>query len=448
MKTAWEDIKAYLRSRLPEKSYSMWINPITYLGQEDLSVVLGCPNRFSCNWVEENYLGMIQEGFKQAAEGKVDLVLKVGPPTKKITTECGPAPVEQLMFPSLPLKNAHRSGLNTDFTFGRFVVGPCNEFAYYTLKAIAQQSTSTSNCTFLCSDTGLGKTHLSHAVGLEIKKQKPSCRVLYVTAEAFANEMVYALKNNKIEEFKNKYRRSCDILLLEEVHFLGGKEKTQAELAYTLDALTNDNKKVVFTSSLTPKDIPNMSKELSSRLTSGVFASIEGTDYHTREKILETKASEHGISLSREIIGFMAGRLTRDVRQMESAVKSLKARAELMNARVDMDLAKEVVACLVSGKRSVTIHDIKDMVAKYYKVDPEMLCSKSRKKIYTYPRNIFSFLCRHHTNEPLERIAQVINRSHSTVVYASELVERNMKSDDRMRREIEFLNQKIDEMKK
>lgn len=448
MKAAWEDIKTYLRSRLPENSYSMWINPITYLGKEDSSVVLGCPNRFSCNWVEENYLGMIRDRFNQTGEEEVNLVFKVGPPRKKSFTEGFPPAVEQLMIPNLPLRYERGIRLNADFTFSRFVVGPCNEFAYYALKAIAQESISTSNSAFIRSDTGLGKTHLSHAVGIEIKKQKPSCRVLYVTAEDFANEMVYSLKNNDIEGFKNKYRRACDVLLLEEVHFLGGKEKTQAELGYTLDALANDNKKIIFTSSLSPKDIPNMSRELSSRMTSGIVTSIEGTDYNTREKILETKALEHNISLSKEIIGFLAGRLNRDVRQLESAVKSLKARAELMKARIDIDLAKEVVACLASDKRSVTLQDIKNIVAKYYKIDPEMLGSKSRKKLYSYPRNIFSFLCRHHTHEPLERIAQIINRSHSTVVYASELVERSMKSDDRMRREIDFLNQKIDDLKK
>jgi chromosomal replication initiator protein len=260
--------------------------------------------------------------------------------------------------------------------------------------------------------------------------------------------MISSFKNNTTEAFKNKYRRSCDVLLLEEVHFLSGKEKTQAELGYTLDALANDSKKIIFTSSLPPKDIPRISRELSSRLTAGLVTTIDGPDYETRVNILSNKASEHNITLSREVIEFLAGRLTRDVRQMESALKCLRAKAELLKVRIDLDLAKEVVSCLISGQKTITPKDIRKVVAQYYKVDPDMLKSKCRKKVYAYPRNIYAYLCRRHTHAPLEKIGRTINRSHSTVVYASDLVEHKIKSDDKMRHQVDFLNRKLDEMKK
>ena len=449
MKATWEEVKTHIRSGLPQNTFSLWIDPITFLGKEGNTVVLGCPNKFSRNWVEENYLSLIQDRFHKAGAGLIELVFRVGP-QKKIDPAHNNIPcAEQLMLPHMP-ENPKKGALrlNSDFTFNRFVVGPSNEFAYSASKAIAQGGAWTYNSLLMLANTGLGKSHLSQAIGHAILAHNPKSRILYVTAEDFANDMIFSLKNNTIEAFKNRYRRSCDVLLLEEVHFLSGKEKTQAELGYTLDALANDNKKVIFTSSLPPKDIPRMSRELSSRLISGLVTTIDGPDYETRCNILSKKASEHNITLSKEIIQFLASRLTRDVRQMESALKCLKAKSELLKARIDLDLAKEVVSCLTPSERSITSEDIGKMVSRYYKIDPDMLKSKSRKKVFAYPRNIYTYLCRRHTHEPLEKIAQTINRSHSTVVYASELVERSMRSDDKMRHQVDFLSQKIDDMKK
>jgi chromosomal replication initiator protein len=269
-----------------------------------------------------------------------------------------------------------------------------------------------------------------------------------MTAEDFTNEMISSLKAGRIEAFKKRYRQRCDVLLLEEVHFLGGKEKIQAELGYTLDALADDNKKIVFTSALPPKDVPRMSKELTSRLTSGLVTTIAGPDYDTRVQILTKKASAYQVALSKEVIHFLAERLKRDVRQMESALKCLNARAELVGARIDMDLAREVVSALVSGERSITPADIIQLVCRYYRVDPEKVTSRSRKKVYAGPRNIYAYLCRHHSDETLAGIGKTINRSHSTVLYSVELVEHKMKTDRNLKHQVDFLSKRLDDMKK
>jgi len=449
MKAIWEEVKTYIRTGLPENTYSLWINPITFLDDKDNKIILGCPNKFSCNWVEENFTGLIQDRFLKAGAGHVDLVFKFSPPKKDGPSSCSLARPEQLRLPNMPGKVSNgKIRLNSDFTFNKFVVGSSNEFAYSASKAISQGGTWTYNSLIMLANTGLGKSHLSQAIGHAILEHDPKSNVLYVTAEDFANDMISSLKNNTIEQFKNKYRRSCDVLLLEEIHFLSGKEKTQAELGYTLDALANDNKKVIFTSSLPPKDIPRMSRELSSRLASGLVTKIDGPDYETRFNIISKKASEHNITLTKEIAYFLASRLTKDVRQMESALKCLKAKSELVKARIDLDLAKDVVACLISSEDAIASEDIMKMVSKYYRIAPDMLRSKSRKKIYAYPRKIYVYLCRSHTHDSLEKIAQTVNRSHSMVVYASELVERNMKADDKMRREVEFLRKRIGNMDK
>ncbi len=449
MKTIWEEVKTYIKSGLPENTFSLWINPIDLLEEEGDTIVLGCPNKFSRNWVEENYSDLIRNKFHKVGSNQVDLHFKVSPKKKRKPQPLSFSGPRQLILPNMPDKaRTVRDRFNSDFTFNNFVVGPSNEFAFSASKNISQGGMWTYNSLLMLANTGLGKSHLSQAIGHSILEHDPQSRVLYVTAEDFTNDMISSLKNNSIEQFKNKYRRSCDVLLLEEVHFLSGKEKTQVELGYTLDALANDKKKVIFTSSLPPKDIPRISKELSSRLVSGLVATIDGPDYETRVNILSKKASEHNIILHKDVLHYIASRLTKDIRQMESALKCLKAKSELVNARIDLDLAKEVVACLITDEKAITSEDIMKLVLKYYKLVPDLLRSKSRKKIYAYPRKIYVYLCRRHTNDSLEKISQTVNRSHSMVVYASDMVERNMKSDEKIKREVEFLSKKVDAMKK
>jgi len=349
-----------------------------------------------------------------------------------------------MVLPTLPT-DPSRSHLpfNRDFTFDRFIVGRCNEFAYSASKSLARSNKWNYHSLLMLANTGLGKTHLSQAVAQEILRQNPKNRVYYITAEQFTNEMISSLKNNRIESFKNKYRRCCDVLLLDEIHFLGGKQKTQMELGYTLDALTNDNKKVIFTSSLAPKDVPHLSRELSSRLSSGLVATIEKPDYDTRVAILSKKAARHRIVLSEEIIHLLATRLNRDIRQMESALHYLKAKSELLGATINLEMARDVLNCLVSGENRVTLTQIKKLVCRYYKVSADILESKSRKKIHSHPRNIYAYLSRRYTDETLENIAGSINRSHSTVLYAAELVEHKRNTDRTVRHQLDFLCQKL-----
>ncbi|MDY6879390.1 MAG: chromosomal replication initiator protein DnaA [Desulfatiglans sp.] len=448
MKTIWEEVKDALKSELPKNTFSLWINPIGFLEKKEDTLVLGCPNRFSRDWVTENYMDMIRTTFSKVCDHKLDLEFKIVPPQAQYF-DPDDRDSDQLSLPNIPnVRNKGHLCLNKDFTFDRFIVGRSNEFAYSASNELAYGQPCHYHTLLMLATTGLGKSHLTHAIGHAILEQHPESRVYYITAEDFTNQMISSLKNGHIEDFKNKYRRSCDVLLLEEIHFLSGKEKIQVELGYTLDALENDNKKILYTSSLPPKDIPKLSTKLSSRLTSGLVTTISTPDYDTRVKILTRKAQEHNISPREEIIHFLASRLTLDIRQMESALKCLKAKSELLNMDIDLDLAKEVVSCLVTDEDSVRSEDIIKLVSKYYKVDPAMLKSKSRKKIFTYPRNIYVYLCRQHTKETLENIARTINRNHTTALYASEVIARNIKTDSQMRRQINFLSEQIENMKK
>lgn len=449
MSTVWEEAKNQIRSTIPEKSFQLWIHSMVLLEDKDDTLVLGCPNKFARNWIMDNYMGLMEEKLDKIGNGNYKLALKVKSPEKKRAFSDGGNGSKQLTLPNMPTKRRMgRSWLNNEFTFDRFVVGACNEFAYSASKALALGDNQPYNPLFMLASTGLGKSHLSQAIGHAILDHDPKVRVCYITAEDFVNDMIFALRNGRIDEFKNKYRRSCDVLLLEEVHFLGGKGRTQIELGYTLDALANEHKKLIFTSPLLPKDIPNLAKELSSRLTSGVITTLDRPDFKTAVKILQRKSAEQDLALSEEMIHLFAKHLNRDIRQMESALRFLKAKSELMNAEINLDLAKEVLKCHVSEQESTKMEDIEKLVCRYFKTDSQVLRSKSRKKIHAYPRSIYVYLCRHQTEATLEEIGKSIQRNHSTVLYASEVIEHKIKVDNKVKNHVNFLRQRLQSMSK
>lgn len=442
MQETWDLVRGQMQAELPRNSFSLWIEPLSFVEARENRLVLGCPNRFSRKWVSENYLGQIRERLGSAGFEGLEVVLEVRGPAVEPSSP-PPSLPEQLPLPHLAVQKVQNRWFNSQFTFDRFIVGQSNEFAYSASRSMTQGDDSPYRTLLLLSATGLGKTHLSQAIGHAILEKSSKTRIFYRTAEDFTNEMISSLRANRMEEFKDRYRRACDVLLLEEIHFLNGKEKVQDELGYTLDALSTENKKIICTSALAPKDIPHLSNKLSSRLTSGLVTSIADPDYQTRTQILIRKSSDYGVPLSSEILDFLAAHLRADVRQMESALKCLKARSELLGSPINLDAAREIVAALVSGDQLVTTDKIKTLVCRYYQVNPEALSSPSRKKQVAYPRNIYAYLCRRHTQETLQKIAQTIGRSHTTVIYASEMVDKKLKTDRNMKNEVDFLSDQI-----
>ena len=447
MEAVWNQVKELLKEAMDEKTYSLWVKPLQFLDSGENTICLGCPNKFSRNWVQENYSSLLLGQFSKAGLNDHKLILKVLPRRElpKLLPTGGNGNGKQLILPNMPKKIRAGGGyLNARFTFDKFVVGECNEFAYLVSKAIADDSHYPSRSLFLLAKTGLGKSHLIQAIGNSILQKKPTAKVLYVTTEDFTNEMVFALKNNLIDRFKNKYRKLCDILLLEELHFLGGKEKTQIELSYTLDSLFNDEKKVIFTSPLTLEEIPGMKKMLISRLASGVVTSIEKPGLHTRLEILKQKARERQVSLPEDVAWFLAENVTQDVRQLEGILASLEAISFYLKKEINMNLARETVRQLIPARHLATVEDIQKIVCKYFKVDMEALKSRSRKKAISYPRCIAIYLCRRYTDKSLEFIGRSFRRNHSTILYDCEKTAKNIKIDESIRREVEFLCRQIE----
>ena len=445
MKGIWDCIKEELRKELPQKAFCLWLDPLTPIEEDEHRIVLGCPNKFSKNWIKENYGRLFEETLRKIGFDSYEIHFKLTPSRGR--KQNGRNGAKQLLLPTFqPYSRIMGRILNRDFTFERFVVGRCNEFAYQLARSLSECNSAPYNSIIFISGTGLGKSHLSQAIGHEIIKKFKDIKVCYITAEDFVNEMVYSIKNGNIDDFKNKYRTDCDVLLLEEVHFLGGKPAIQIELGHTLDTLIDSGKKVIFTSSIFPKDIPKLNKDLLSRLSSGVISQIHRPDYDTRVEIISRKAMEKGIRLSDEIIQILAENLTKDIRQIESAINSIKAKSELLNVKITPELAHEEISCRVSKRKNPTLEDIKNLICEYFKIEPRMLKGRSRKKIHCYPRKVYVYLCRKFTNETLENIGKSINRNHSTVLYASEIIEKQKERDPSVKRQLEFLSQRLEEM--
>lgn len=440
MDAIWAAMHEHLAQELTESTIKAWITPLVPLKKEGPALVLGCPNRFFLNWIQEHYLTNLVAAGKKINHGSdiQNIRLVIAPPENKTTP-----PSPQLELPHIAARTNQPLSFNQRFTFDRFVVGQSNNFAYSASLALAAGSQLHHDALFLLAQPGLGKSHLSQAIGHHVLAQAPSKKVFYLTAEDFTNEMVSSIKANQAENFKNKFRASCDVLVLEEISFLAGKDKIQTELGFTLDRLLESGKKVVFTSTKLPKDIPRLRRSLASRLNSALISTIESPDFETRLNILRSKAASYGLATEENILGYLAEHLKQDVRQLESALKSLAAKSHLLGRRLDMRLAQEVISDLVKDNQAIDAETILNLLCRYYKVQAEEITSRSRRKNITQTRNIGMYLFRRLTDYPLVAIGRVFNRNHATVLYAINTLEQKLKVDNKLKLQVEFLTNQL-----
>ncbi len=444
MKQVWNDIKDGLRKQIPSHSFKMWIDPLSFVAEEGNAMVLSAPNFFSRKRVEDYYAGAIEEELKKSGEGPTRLKVVLSDKKRETPGKERPAISNQLILPMMHMQPQNGRRLRREFTFDSFVVGGNNDFAYSAALSYASGKAPSQYSLFLLSNTGMGKSHLSQAVGHHILSQSKGDRVYYITAEDFTNEMVQAFKHNCIDKFKQKYRDGCDVLLLEDIHFLTGKDRTQAELALTLDYLIDSRKRVIFSSCLPPNEIPKLSDQLRSRISSGLISPIEAPDFRTRVRIVDRKAKEKGIELSREVQEYLASELTEDVRQLESGLIGVAAKSSLMGAEIDIPLAESVVRTICVKRKKVTIDAIKKLVCKEYAVTEKDLVSRSRKQKVVRPRQVAMYLARRFTDSPLQTIGKSFNRYHATALHAIGAVEKELGKNGAFQKQVELLQKKIE----
>jgi len=442
MKRVWNEVKASIKSRIPDHSFRMWIEPLRIARCDENGMVLFSPNFFSRKRVLENYSAMIESEIKRvlgrSCRLSIDISATVALPKSKAGDNL------QLSLPNITARPHNGRLLKKDFTFDHFVVGKNNDFAYSASLSMASTKNSSQSALFLLSKTGMGKSHLTQAVGHLILSEHPSDRVYYTTAEGFSNEMVRAYQHNSINAFKEKYRNQCDVLLLEDVHYLRGKERTQVELALTLDTLFEADKKIIFSSCYLPADIPKLDDKLRSRLSCGLISNIDPPDFKTRVRILKKKSKLNGCKIPETIIHYLASELTEDVRQLESGLIGVTAKSLLLGEPIDFKLAESVIKNIIRQRKNITIDVIKKMVCKDYKISITDIVSSSRKKSIVRPRQIAIYLSRRYTDTSLQAIGRSFNRYHATALHSIGVIERELKENGLLQKQLDFFCKKLE----
>jgi chromosomal replication initiator protein len=436
MKGIWEETQAAIKLSIPKHCFRMWIEPLQLIKCTEDSIVLSSHNFFFKKRVLDNYGALIESELKRVAGKAYRLFIEVAEPNPH------PKPNTnnnfQLQLPNINVCPQNGRFMRNDFTFDQFVVGENNNFAYSASLSIASRKNGSQNALFLLSKTGMGKSHLSQAVGHHILSERPSDRVYYMTAEDFSSEMVDAYQHNSINAFKQKYRNQCDVLLLEDVHYLSGKERTQIELALMLDTLFESGKKIIFSSCCLPAEIPKLNDKLRSRLSCSLISNIDPPGFRTRVRILQRKAKHNGHKLPEDVIHYLAAELTEDVRQLESGLIGVTAKSSLLGSPIDLMLAESVVKHIVRHRKNITIDAIKKLVCKYYNIPIADIVSSSRKQSIVRPRQIAIYLSRKYTDSPLQTIGRSFNRYHATALHSISTVEQGLKEKGPMQKQVEF----------
>jgi len=433
----WQQCLARLQDELSATEFSMWIRPLQ-AELSDNTLALYAPNRFVLDWVRDKYLNNINALLNDFCGTNVPLLrFEVGSkpviqqPMSGTASVAAPAHVARAapVRPSwdnlpAPAEPAYRSNVNLKHTFDNFVEGKSNQLARAAARQVADNPGGAYNPLFLYGGTGLGKTHLLHAVGNGIIARKPNAKVVYMHSERFVQDMVKALQNNAIEEFK-RYYRSVDALLIDDIQFFANKERSQEEFFHTFNALLEGNQQIILTSDRYPKEINGVEDRLKSRFGWGLTVAIEPPELETRVAILMKKADEHDIRLPGEVAFFIAKRLRSNVRELEGALNRVIANANFTGRAITIDFVREALRDLLAlQEKLVTIDNIQKTVAEYYKIKVADLLSKRRSRSVARPRQMAMALAKELTNHSLPEIGDAFGgRDHTTVLHACRKIE-------------------------
>ncbi|MEE4241053.1 MAG: chromosomal replication initiator protein DnaA, partial [Desulfopila sp.] len=407
----WQKTKEVLRDELSDNVYNLWIDPLECISLQEDSVHVSCPDRFFSAYIARNYLHTIQEKLSEVDPQKRKVILAVAQEQNRLPQRKN----TQLRLPHIPEGCSSVRALHPRYTFAEFMVGESNILAQSACRSISLADDSVGPCLYINSATGLGKSHLTHAVAHQILAESPMTRLHYLTAQQFSFEMVSNIKANTMDSFKQKYHRHCDILLVEDVHSLAGKKKTQEELNELLDSLIKCGKRIVFTANRPPRDLVGIDDEFRSRMAAGLVTAIQAPDISTRTRIVRNKGKQHNLDLEEKHVDYLAQHIQGDVRQIESAIIGIRAKAQLQEGVVDMPLIEQVVRAIVGMPQSLSPSLIREFISKQYNISSAELQSRSRKKVLAFPRQVAMYLCRKHTDNSLADIGKEFNRDHSTV---------------------------------
>jgi chromosomal replication initiator protein len=435
MNIVCSQIKDYLAKSVSDDNYRTWIEPIKFLQYSNGICTIVVPNAFFRDWIVENFEDLFKSTIYKIVreEAKIEYILKKEE-----------AKIEKR---NITLKKEIRTDLfKAKYTFENFVVGASNQFANAACLAVANNPGKVYNPLFIYGGVGLGKTHLLNAVGnfLLTHHSMNSSRICYTTAEEFTNDLINSLRNEKMDDFRNKFRK-MDVLLIDDIQFIAGKERTQAEFFHTFNALYDNAKQIVVTSDKFPKDIPNFEERLRSRFEWGLIADIQAPDLETKVAILNKKAEAENVSLPQDVAFFLASNIEHNIRVLEGSLIRLSAFASLHNVPISMELAREVMSHIIKDKkREITIEMIVKEVSVYYSIKVSDIKSTKRIKSIMFPRQVAIFLSRKLTNSSLVSIGEKFGgKDHATIIHSIRKIEKELKERKELKETVEKLESRI-----
>jgi chromosomal replication initiator protein len=452
----WETVKCDFKSLFPEDVFQMWFEPVVCLEASDDAMVLGVPNDFAAIWIHDNYLDLIMQRLRLSAGRMVNVTLRKSEPSHR---GAAPAAARSASEPAAPgrTKAAPRRTTRYDErgpaagtliprnTFETFVVGANNQMAHAAALAVAQAPAQAYNPLFIYGDTGLGKTHLMHAIGHAILRSNPDARVAYLSTEKFTNEFIQALQENSLTKFRQRYRHA-DVLLIDDVQFLAGKERIQEEFFHTFNDLFESSKQIVLSSDRRASEIQKIESRLVSRFEWGLPADIQAPDFETRVAILRSKAATLKCEIPDEVITFIAQNVTRNIRRLEGALIRVASHFALFAKPLDVAAAERLLHDMLMEQAQIilTIETIQKRVADHFQIRHSDMTSKRRPNNIAIPRQVAMYLSRTLTKHSLQEIGDAYGgRDHGTVIHACKAVENMMEQDAAMRGSVAFLKTQL-----
>lgn len=416
-----------------DQTFNIWFKPIKFASVEEDKITLEVPNKFFKDWLLR-YMKTLSSGIEKASGKplKIDFVLNDAGDEeilKKNKTEVEKKETKPFWPFTRPAQDSAKEiGLTSKYTFESFVVGSSNRFAHAASVAVSDSPAKAYNPLFIYGGVGLGKTHLMHAVGQRVLQKSPKSKVLYITSEDFTNQMISAIQNRTMQKFREKYR-NVDVLLIDDIQFIAGKESTQEEFFHTFNTLYDAHKQIIVSSDRPPKEIQSLEERLISRFEWGLVTDIQPPDFETRIAILKKKSEKETIVLPEDVFYFLAEKIKSNIRELEGALIRVVAYAKLIGKEVSADMAKEVLKdMIIEGEKKITIDLIQKKVAEYFDTKPSDMRAKKRSKAVAYPRQIAMYLARQLTDFSLPEIGdQFGGRDHTTVMHACNKIENDLK---------------------
>jgi chromosomal replication initiator protein len=446
MPDIWNEALGQIKERIGKQNFDTWIKPTCFAHRSKTEIVLEVPNKFFRDWLTEHYLADIENVLTSITKNNLVVTFEIN---SKLEQQSATAKIAKKLDkePDRPVRTSH--SLITKYTFENFVIGASNQFAHAACMAVANQPGEHYNPLFIYGGVGLGKTHLVNAIGHRAVEQRANLKIVYLSSESFMNELIASLRRDKMDEFKKKFR-NVDVLLVDDVQFIAGKERTQEEFFHTFNSLYESHKQIVITSDKFPKEIPGLEDRLRNRFEWGLIADIQSPDMETRVAILQKKAEIEGVQLPHDVAIFLASNIDSNVRELEGSLTRLGAFSSLTKTPITVDFAKEVLRQnLKSAERDVTVEGIQKTICEYFNIKMGDLKAKRRTQNIALPRQVAMYLCRKHTETSFPGIGDKFGgRDHSTVIHASKTIERKMKEDPHMLTTIEKLERNLNLRKK